>query len=146
MSLTGSFKVNDEKIEKGVDVTYAANADGTIPTFTISRAGNANKRYKKLMMRTFAPHQRAMQLKQFPDEKAGELLMDVFIGSVLLGWNNVTNADVTGDKDKEGFADYNSTNAKLLFKNLPELYDDLNAQAADASLFREGELEESAKN
>lgn len=146
MSLTGSFKVNDEKIEKGVDVTYAANADGTIPTFTISRAGNANKRYKKLMMRTFAPHQRAMQLKQFPDEKAGELLMDVFIGSVLLGWQHVTNADVTGDKDKEGFADYNSANAKLLFKNLPDLYDDLNAQAADASLFREGELEESAKN
>lgn len=146
MSLTDTFKTSDEKIEKGVEIEYAPNADKTIPTFTISRTGKANKRYSRLLTRTFAPHQRALQLKTLSDEKAGELMMDVFIGSALLGWRHVLNADVTGDKKKTGFAEFNVENAKLLFKNLPELYEDLTAQAAEASLFRDGALEESAKN
>lgn len=146
MSLSQQFKSDEDKIKKGVPVQYAANPDKTVPTFFISRASAANKDYQKELRRTFKPHETAMRLKTLSDEKAGELLRDVFAKTVLLGWENVLKSDVTGNKEDIGYCDFNKENAVQLFVSLPDLFDDLNAQANDAALFRDDSLEANAKN
>ncbi len=146
MSLSQQFKSDDKKIEQGVPVTYAANKDGTVPTFYISRSSNANKDYQKELRRAFKPHERAIQLKQMKDDQAGDLLREVFAKSVLRNWANVAKCDVTGNPEDEGYSEFNKENAVKLFTNLPDLFEDLQAQANDASLFRDDTLEENAKN
>jgi len=146
MSLTQQFKSDEKKIQNGVPVYYAANPDQTIPTFYISRASTANKDYTKELRRTFKPHETAMRLKQLNDEKAGELLKQVFAKTVLRGWENVPKSDVTGNKEDTGYSEFNVENAMKLFENLPELFEDLQAQSNDAALFRNEDLEANAKN
>lgn len=146
MSLTNQFKLDEIKIIQGVEIQLGENDDGTVPTFLISTTARLNKSYAKELERTFKPHQNAMRLKTMSNDLAGKLMQEVFSKTVLLGWQNVLNSDVSGDDTQTGFADFNLENAKNLFENLPMLYDSLSEQAADTSNFRQAVIEENAKN
>lgn len=139
MSLYNQFATNKEAEVEGVEVQYGANADGSIPSFRISRMSKVNKKYTKALERATRPHRRAIELETMNNDLAERLFMGVFVDTVLLGWNNVQ------DRDGNNIA-FNRENALKLFEDLPELYDDLQEKAKKASLFREESLEGEAGN
>lgn len=139
MSLYSQFAVSQEKEQNGVDVQYAPNKDGTIPTFTIARAAKANKAYSKALEKATRPYRRQIDLGTMDNSVAERLFMDVFIRTLLIGWQNVRNQDGTP-------MEFSEVNANKLFTALPELYEDLQNKANSAALFRDDNLEEEAKN
>lgn len=146
MSLSKQFKTDADKETNGIRVEYAPNADGTIPTFVISRASRGNKRYLAALERHTKPHRAAIDRKVLPAEVAENVFRQVFIDGVLQTWENVPKSDVSGNPEAEGYAEFNSANANSLFARLPDLYQDLNERSADASNFRDAALEEDGKN
>lgn len=139
MSLFDQFETNAVKETEGVDVQYAPNKDKTVPTFTISRMGKTNKRYSKMLEKVSKPYARQLQLGTLAEETAEAMFMGVFVKTVLMGWSNVRGKD---GKDLE----FTPDNALMVFKALPELYDDLQDKAKSAALFRAETNEDDAGN
>ena len=139
MSLFEQFETDNAKEIEGVPVKYAPNADGTIPTFYLSRMGKANKKYSKALDKATKPYARQMQLGTLAEETAEDLFRGVFVKTVLKGWENV--------RGKDGLElEFTPENAADLFKKLPDLYDDLQEKARSAALFREEVNEADAGN
>jgi hypothetical protein len=146
MSLTKQF-ATDENIEiSGIEVKYGKNADGSVPTFVICRQGGSNKKYFKVLDRVTKPVRRQMDLGTLDDEESKDLMMDVFYESVMKPWSNILLSDVTGDENDVGYAPYNRENVKMLFKRLPEIYNDLTQKSQTVALFRIEAQEAEVKN
>jgi hypothetical protein len=138
-SLFRDFKTDEKKLNEGVKITYRANEDGTIPTFIVSRLSFSNAKYKREFERVTKPRKRAIDLGQIDEAEDRAMMVAVFVKTILLGWENVLDADgkpIT----------FTEENAKHIFAALPELYLDLAGQARDIELFRVDEQEASAKN
>src|ERR1700733_13954310 len=133
MSLYKQFKTNLDKEQSGIEVKYGANEDGSIPTFTVSRLGASNRVYAKAIERASRPHRRMIQLGQLDTETDFTLTLEVFVDTILKGWENVFNEDGTK-------LEYSRGNALGLMRALPDLYTDLRTQASDASNFRDAEM------
>ena len=146
MSLSAQFKTDNDKEVNGVPVTFGENADGSVPTFTVSRMSRTNQRYAKALERASKPYKRQIDNGTFDAVASEKLLMSVFVDSVLTGWDNILLSDVTGNPDDKGFAMFSRENALALFTNLPELYAELSGQANNLSLYRAAELEADAGN
>lgn len=138
MSLYSQFATNQSKEVDGVMVEYGPNSDSTVPTFKLSRMGKSNKRYAKALDAATKPYRRQLELGTMDQAISERVFMEVFVTTVLLGWN-----DVEMDDSKAAF---NKANAIKLFTDLPELYDDLQEKAKSAALFRDEALEIEAKN
>jgi len=139
MSLFKQFGIDPEKIANGVEVKFGKNDDKTIPTFYVSRAHASNKEYKKDGEVAFRPYRRQIELKTLSEDIAEDVMLDLFVSSVLKGWANVQDEDGTS-------LSFTAENAKYILKALPDLYDELQAAANDASLFRVANREADAKN
>jgi hypothetical protein len=138
-SLFKQFQTDSKKEQEGVEVTYAPNDDGTIPTFIITRLGQSNQRYAKALETATAPYRRLIDIGALDKKRERTILVDVFCSSVLLGWRDV--------QDTEGkLIPFNYANAKMLFETLPELYLDLAEHAAKFTTFRAETRENDAKN
>lgn len=146
MSLVKQFATDVQKECDGVAIQYGANEDGSIPAFHISRASRSNTRYQKKLEFATRPYRRQIELGTLDDSVAERVFMEVFVDSVLKGWENIKLSDVTGDVTDEGFAPFTRDNAVNLFTRLPELYDDLQAQSKSAALFKEEQMEVATKN
>jgi hypothetical protein len=145
MSLSKTFKTDPALEKTGVEIEMPPNDDGTIPTFTIARAGRNNPEYQKVMDRVMKPHRRADQLGALKQAKKDELTREIFAEAGVLNWKNVEAADVFGTDSKK-HAPYTKDNAISLFKRLPELYAVLIEFSVDRATFLEAEKEEDAKN
>jgi hypothetical protein len=139
MSLFEQFATDETKENDGVVVEYGTNADGTIISFTLSNAGKSNKAFVRLLGAKLKPYQRQLEMKTADNSIMERVMMEVFVGAVLKGWNNVQ--DETGS-----VIPYSKENAIQLFNKLPRLYDDLDAKSKDISLFRVETLDNEAKN
>lgn len=139
MSLYKNFKTDTSSEVEGIEVTYPANDDGTIPTFRLARMGGANKKYQRELERRTRPYARQMQNGTMSGEKADEVFLDVFIRTVLLGWDNVQ--DIAGK-----VVPFSQAAAKTLLTDLPDLYDDLVERAKNMTLFQIEERREEAGN
>jgi hypothetical protein len=139
MSVFQQFKMDPNKETNGVPYFLAPNKDKSVPTFVLARASKTNKDYQKMLRERTAPYQRQIDLKTFDGEQAESIYMEVFIQTILKGWSNVQN---------EGGTDipFTMETAKKLFEDLPDLYDELNLAANDASRYRVGVQEAEAKN
>lgn len=146
MSLSSQFKTDKKAEIDGIKVEYAANEDGSIPTFYIRRMSRSNLKYTKSLEARTRPFRRLIENDQLDPKLAEKINIDIFLDSVLVHFENVPASDVTGKKDETGFASYTKENARLLFENLPDLYDDLQTKAQKASMFKEGVLEDEAEN
>lgn len=139
MSIFDDFETNKEKEQQGVAIEYSANKDGTVPTFFVSRMSRTNKKYVKSLEQNSKPYRRQIELETLKPEVAEKVNIQVFVDSILNGWQNI--------QDKNGAViEYSKAAAIELFKKLPDLYDDLAARAAKASTFRDDALQEEAKN
>ena len=139
MSLFEQFETDRNKEKDGVPVTYGANKDGTIPTFYLARMGSVNSKYSMLIKKLTKQYKRQIQLDSLPEDKVIEISMQAFVGGVLRGWENIQGRD-------NKIIPFTSDNAIKLLTQLPDLFNDLIAQASDIDLFKMVELEKDIKN
>ncbi len=144
MGLRKLFKT-DERVENdGVVLDYGDTR------IRIARAGGANKRYAKLLDKMTKPIRRAIAAGTLDNERAMEILMEAYAKTVVLGWE--TRADdqwvpgispADAGVDGKNLLPLTPENCLLVFKNLPDLFQDVRQQAESISLFR-AELDEAA--
>lgn len=152
MSLRNQFKT-DEKLEvEGFWFEAAISEENDKPIrFKLARAGGGNKKYGKVLERVSRPYRQILDSKseknaELREAKAEEVMLAVFSEAVLVDWDNVPKADVTGNPKDKGTIEYSVENAKKLLKELPELYHMLNREASILDNYREQEREEIAGN
>jgi len=131
-----------------------AEAKGIIHDFgdfrvTLARSGGANKKYQKTLQKRTAPYERAMATGTMDDDVAEKIMQETFCDAVVMNWE-LKQEDGSWVQGIEGpggdTLPFNKENLLLTFKNLPDLYDDLRAQAGKSSLYRASLREEAAKN
>ena len=129
---------------------------------TIGRAGGANKRYMRALEVKTKPLRRAIQTETLPEDRGLEILQEVYASSIILNWETKTGTDEdTGQAiwtvgiepppgspahSSIGLWPVNETNLIATFKNLPDLFVDLQEMAQKVALFREMILENDAGN
>ena len=107
--------------------------------FLCARAGGLNKKYQRVFSAIVKPYKRQYDNGTLDPEMADTLLRDVFIKSVLLDWEGVT--------DKEGQPlEFNENNAQWLLRELPDLYAALQEESAKVSNYLVKEIEEMGKS
>lgn len=139
MSLYAQFGTDTKLEVEGTDITFAANDDGSIPTFRVARMGGSNKKYLSVLTRKTRPVQTAIRNGTLADEQAKRISLEVFVETVLLGWSNIY------DRNGNSIA-FTQSNAIQLFNELPDLYDEVVRQASSLTTFQTDELETTAKN
>jgi hypothetical protein len=139
--LLSIYKMDAVKQQDGVLVEFpqAENADGSVPKFRLARISSNNVRYTKAMEFECRPYKREIELGALDKATDRKIAVKVFCQTILLGWENV--------KDAEGKdIPFGERAANQLLLELPDLYVELTQRAQDMSLFRQNELESDAKN
>jgi hypothetical protein len=139
MSIITMFKTNKETEVNGIWIEYSPNSDGSIPRFKISRLSSRNRKYARILEQETKPHRRAIELGAMKDDDAENIMVKVFCKSVLLDWENIQEEDGSS-------IPFTENNAFKLFSDLPDLYDDLNAKARSATLFKDAVMDSEAGN
>lgn len=141
-ALFSQFQTNPELERNGVRVEYLSDdeeANKKPPAFIIARAGGSNVAYDTMMDQRLKPLRRRIQAENVSNKELEKITREVFIATVLKGWENVTDA-------KGEVIPFSANAAEELFKSLPDLYEDLRAQSNKMSLFRAANVEAAAKN
>lgn len=131
------FKTDSIRETKGLEVDY-----GEAGTFIIARAGGANKAFTKKIEQLMRPYRRFMRggdVSKVPEGVLEDIMRQAFIENILLGWNGVFGPD--GEE-----IPFSAQSAEKLFKDLPELLQDLQTVASDHTAFLQAEVEDDAKN
>jgi len=147
MSLFKQFKTDSKVEREGILLDYGPNkdlpvdAEGKHPIMMIriARAGGSNDAYNKRIEALSKKHRRKIQNDAMEISELREMTMHAVADTVILGWENVT--------DAEGkLLPFSRDNALKLFQELPDLFNDIQEQAAKATLFRAHLREEDLKN
>lgn len=125
----------DKKLEQeGITLDYGDGLE-----VRIARAGGSNTKFEKAVqakMRKFG-----LQAKHdlLDADQMREVMREVLAETVVLGWSGVT--------DREGNAlPFNRENCIKLFKDLPDLFEDVLEQSRKAALFKTVVLEAESGN
>lgn len=137
MSLFRQFKTDTQIEKEGIDLDYGPNKDlpadenGNHPSIIIriARAGGANEAFNKRIEALSKKHRRKIQNDIMEASELREMTMQAVADTVVLGWQNVT--DAAGNP-----LPFSRDNVLKLFKELPDLFNDVQEQAAKAALFR----------
>ena len=112
---------------------------GEVGRFTIARAGGSNQNFAKAFKRLTQPYRRAIASGSLDDKTSQEILIAAHVEATILGWEGVT--DESGNP-----LPFSKENAKKLFTDLPELFEEIRRASEDAANFRAFVMEESAGN
>lgn len=124
----------DEALEKnGIALTYG---DATI---VVARAGGANAKFQKVGEQKMRPFRAQVQQGIMDNETATKLLAEAYSEAVILGWENVKDAD---DNDIE----FTKENVVKLLLDLPDLFSDIQTQCQMVVNFLTTVREEDAKS
>lgn len=134
MSTYSKFE-NDSTLEQG-GITLDLGQAGK---FVIARAGGANKSFAKKFHQLTKPIRRAIQTESVDEKTSLDILIDVYVETILIGWEGVT------DREGKPFP-FSKVNAKKLFSDLPDLFAEIRRHSEDETLFRAIVMEEDAKN
>lgn len=149
-SMYEQFETDRDLETKGVIVNYSDNF-----RVTLARAGGSNRKYAKLLEQKSRPLRRAIETDTLDNETALNLLKEVYSEAVVLNWEvNENRHDLTkepkwvpGVEDREGKVQpFNSKEVMRVFRELPDMFTEIQQQASRASLFRTTAREEDAKN
>lgn len=135
MSLYKTY-ATDKNLESGAGVKLEY-PDGV--SLTIHRAGGSNRKFLQSMDAKIKPHRRQIQLGTIDRDLSDKLIAEVYAESVIKGWSGVT--DENGND-----LPFTKQNVVKLLLDLPDLFNDIKAQADTLANFRKEELEEEAKN
>lgn len=134
MSLYKQFKTDEALETDGIWIEYGTTEAGQPIRIKIARAGGRNTAFSKALERTTRPYRKAIQTGMLDNKTADNLYKDVFAETVVLDWINVEGPDGQ-------LLEFKKENVVKLFNDLPDLFNDLREQAANAALFREEVLE-----
>ncbi|MBX3537680.1 MAG: hypothetical protein KF735_08585 [Chelatococcus sp.] len=107
----------------GIKVQYSDEL-----SFTIRRAGGANRAYGQLLSAKLRPLQRRIDMGMLPDEVANKVLAEVYAKTIVQGW--------TGIKSRGEDLPFSIENAIALFTSQPEVFRTIQAEATSAANFR----------
>jgi hypothetical protein len=148
MSLFDQFETDPKLEREGILLDYGQNkhlpadpATGQRPSIMIrvARAGGSNDAFNKRIEILSKKHRRAIQNDALDAATLRDITKQAVVDTVILGWENVT------DKDRQPLP-FSRDNALKLFSHLPDLYMDIQEQAAKAALFRFAVREDDLKN
>lgn len=126
------FGTSEQLENNGIEINYGSFS------ISIARAGGHNRAFQNRLAELTRQHKRAIANGRLGEEEARKIMLQAF-ASVVVGWEGVT--------DREGNPmPFNQQNVIKLLADLPDLFEDLKEQATDASLFRQEQLEQEAKN
>ena len=139
MSLYAQFGTDKNLECTGILLQYGQNSQGKDICIRIARAGGSNKQYQKRMEALVKPYRRQIQNETISNDLMEKLVQQAFAETVVLGWENV--------EDKDGKPmEFTVDNCLNLFKDLPDLFKDIQDQAQRSALFKAEVLETEAKN
>lgn len=143
MSLKKVFKTDSIKEKSGVWIPIPQGEGSEDCEFLISLMGPGNKKYVAAMQANQKKYKHS--LKSMSDERQRELMIDVFIDTVLLDWKNVE--EYRSEKLLNGPCEmpFSKENAKFLLTDLPQVLEILSREASEFSNFVEEQTEEDAK-
>lgn len=122
------FGTDGDKEKAGIDLDYG---DFKI---RVARAGGSNRRYFKVLEQKSKPIRRALATGAADPKQVSAIMREVFAETVVLGWEGVT--------DREGNElPFSKENAVKLFKDLPDLFADVQVQASSYAQFLEVQAE-----
>lgn len=107
--------------------------------FKVARAGGDNDDFVKAVTKSFKPFQAAISNDTMPKQMAQDLVVGVFVDTIVKDWRNVYG------RDKQP-VEFSKENAKQLLTDLPNLFVALQAEAQKISNFRKANLEAAAGN
>jgi len=107
--------------------------------FKIARAGGGNQAFSKEAMKRFKPFQAAISNETMPKEIADQMVIDIFVDTIVLDWKDV------GDREGKPI-EFSKEAAKTLLTELPNLFQELQAQAQKTGNFRKENLEAAEGN
>lgn len=142
MSMYKLFKTDPNLEKSGIVVDYG---DFRV---TLARAGGANRRFAQVLEAKTKPFKRAIQTEMMDNERGLQLLRETYAEAVILNWEVRQGEDwVQGIEAPDGsIMEFNVANILETFKNLPDLFTDLQEQASKAALFRQTVRENDAGN
>lgn len=145
MSLDSLFKTDPVVEAKGIEVQYNEQI------FVLARSGGSNTEYKKELTKTLKPLRRAIDTDLITDDQLLPKLIEVFAKKAVVA-AYIESVDAEGNvartpgiQRKDGVLPFTVENLVKTFKELPELYRDLQAKSSSAKLYLE-DLEAAAKN
>lgn len=141
-ALYSAFATDRDVEKSGIFIQYGTvERDGKeVPVqIKIARAGGGNARFDKVFEVKTKPYKRMIQTDTLPDSLNKQIMREVYAECVILGWENVQDAD--GE-----FIEFNQKNVIQVMTDLPDLFTDIQVQANKAALFRKMIVEEDVKN
>jgi hypothetical protein len=138
----GLFKTEPMLETEGVVIDYGSFR------VTIARAGGMNKRFAKTLEAKTKPVRRAIQTETLDAERGLDILREVYAEAVILRWET-KKADtfVIGIESPDGdILPFTKENVIQTFRNLPDLFTDIQDQAGKTAIFRQDEKEKAAGN
>lgn len=142
MSMYKQFESDQNAEQNGIVLDYQ--------TFrvTVARAGGSNKKFQKTLEAVTRPYLRAIKTETIDPDKANELMIQTYADSIILGWETLRDGQwVRGIESKDGeLLPFTKANVAATLTALPNLYDDIREQAANAVLFRLSTREAAAGN
>ena len=130
-NLYKQFATDPERERNGITVEYHDDEDPNAPPqrFKVARSGGANVEYNKAIERLTKPYRRALAAGTVPLVTVKKLQTQAFVETCMLGWENVTGPDNRP-------ISFSKEAAQKLMDDLPDLCEDLQAQANTANLFK----------
>lgn len=138
MNLYTMFKADPSLERDGIWLEYG-DKDGKPVRIRIARAGGSNNAYTKRLEALVKPYRRQIQTEVIEGEQVQKLLRQAYAETVVLAWENVTDADGAP-------MPFSAANVVKLFTDLPDLWQDVQEQAQRAALFRAEVLAADAGN
>lgn len=151
MGLSNQFATDGSLETKGIVIDYGEDR------IRIARAGGANKKFARLLEAKTKPLRRAIAVGAVDNERSIAIMQNVYAETIILGWEvnvgtaaepkwepGIRPADAGMDGDE--LLPVNKENVLKVFTNLPDLFIDIQQQAAAGALFRAELNAESAGN
>lgn len=104
--------------------------------FLLARMGGSNQKFQRAMSSIMKPHARRLQLGAMDEREAEDLMLDAFVGTVLLDWKGVRDMvkDEATGKMVAG-PEIPFSEAKRILKDERDLYAFLREEATKLSNF-----------
>lgn len=149
MSLKAAFGTNKAKEEAGTWIDVTVNEDGSICRMKLARMTSRNKLFMaKIAKVNKSKRNTTIRKNQTPiiSEDDVNAAIDVFVESILLGWENVAEYRKDEGFPRPKLMEFNNENAKFLLTDLPDLFEFLTNEASKIENFQDETDNEAVKN
>lgn len=139
MSIYKLFGTDQNLERNGIVLEYGE------ATFTVARAGGANKKFQSCVERKMRPYRSAINAGTMDQKVAERLLAEAYAEAVILDWEGVTYPP--GDEQEGQPMPFTKENCVrvLLIPGMGDLFLDIQEQSMKVANFISAEAEEDAK-